>query len=202
MGYLFDPDNWEWVTSGNNLRFLLEGFLINLEIAAIAMVFSLIFGLLLALGRLSKLRPLSLAAGVWVDVWRNLPLIFIILYIFLAAPESWAQTWEDVAPGFLPEALRTGRVFAGLLALVLYNSAVIAEIMRAGILSLPRGQSEAALALGLGGAGQVLGRLGYTTLTWGRQALPSLNRLARALDRSVWDHVAAKYPAIDPWGTP
>jgi His/Glu/Gln/Arg/opine family amino acid ABC transporter permease subunit len=149
MSYLFDPDNWEWLTSGNNLRFLLEGFLINLEIAAIAIVLSLVFGLLLALGRLSRLRPLSLAAGVWVDVWRNLPLIFIILYLFLAAPESWARTWEDNAPGFLPEALQSGQVFAGILALVLYNSAVIAEIMRAGILSLDRGQGEAAASLGL-----------------------------------------------------
>ena len=149
MGYLFDPDNWEWVTSGNNLRFLLEAFLINLEIAAIAMVLSLIAGLLLALGRLARLRPLSMAAGAWVDVWRNLPLIFIMLYAFLAAPESWARAWEDNAPGFLPEALQSGRVFAGILALVLYNSAVLAEIMRAGILSMERGQADAAKALGL-----------------------------------------------------
>src|ERR687894_898580 len=149
MGYLFDPDNWEWVTSGNNLRFLLEAFLINLEIAAIAMVLSLIAGLLLALGRLARLRPLSLAAGAWVDVWRNLPLIFIMLYAFLAAPDSWSRTWEENAPGFLPEALQSGQVFAGILALVLYNSAVIAEIMRAGILSLDRGQGEAAASLGL-----------------------------------------------------
>src|SRR5918999_745804 len=104
MGYLFDPDNWEWVTSGNNLRFLLEGFLINLEIAAIAMVLSLIFGLLLALGRLSKLRPLGLAAGVWVDIWRNLPLIFIILYLFLAAPGlTYPQQLRYV---ILPQGLR------------------------------------------------------------------------------------------------
>jgi hypothetical protein len=39
------------------------------------------------------------------------------------------------------------------------------------------------------------------TLSWGRGTLPSLNRLARALDRSVWDHVTATYPAIEPWGT-
>ncbi len=149
MGYLFDPQNWEWVTTGNNLRYLLEGFLINLEIAVIAIVFSLIFGLLLALARLSTLRPLSVAGGVWVDVWRNLPLIFIILYLFLATPPSWARTYEDLAPGFFPEALQSGRVFAALLALVLYNSAVIAEIMRAGILSLDRGQGEAAAAVGL-----------------------------------------------------
>jgi His/Glu/Gln/Arg/opine family amino acid ABC transporter permease subunit len=149
MSYLFDPDNWEWVTSGNNARFLLEGFAVNLEIAAISIVLSLIVGLLLALARLSTLAPLSIAAGIWVDVWRNLPLIFIILYIFLAAPESWSRTWEDNAPGFLPEALQSGRVFAGIIALVLYNSAVLAEIMRAGILSLDRGQGEAAASLGL-----------------------------------------------------
>jgi len=149
VSYLFDPGNWEWLTTGNNLRFLLEGFLVNLEIAAIAIVFSLVFGLLLALARLSRLRPLSVAAGAWVDIWRNLPLIFIILYLFLASPPSWTNAYEDAAPGFLPEALQSGRVFAGLLALVLYNSAVIAEIMRAGILSLDRGQGEAAAALGL-----------------------------------------------------
>jgi His/Glu/Gln/Arg/opine family amino acid ABC transporter permease subunit len=149
VGYLFDPSNWEWLTSGNNLRFLLEGFLVNVEIAAIAIVFSLAFGLLLALARLSKLRPLSVAAGVWVDVWRNLPLIFIILYLALALPEPWKDAYESVVPSFFPEALQSGRVFAGILGLVLYNSAVIAEIMRAGILSLDRGQGEAAASLGL-----------------------------------------------------
>jgi His/Glu/Gln/Arg/opine family amino acid ABC transporter permease subunit len=149
MGYLFDPDNWEWLTSGNNARFLLEGFLVNLEIAAIAIVFSLAFGLLLALARLAKLRPLRVAAGIWIDVWRNLPLIFILLYLALAMPESWRRAYEDSVPAFFPEALQSGRVFAGILGLVLYNSAVIAEIMRAGILSLDRGQGEAAASLGL-----------------------------------------------------
>ncbi len=149
MGYLFDPDNWEWLTTGNNARFIVEGFLVNLQIAVIAIVFSLVVGLALALARLSKLKPLSVAAGVWVDVFRNLPLIFLILYLALAMPASWRNAYEDVAPGFLPEVLQTGRVFAALLALVLYNSAVLAEIMRAGILSLDRGQGEAASALGL-----------------------------------------------------
>jgi aspartate/glutamate/glutamine transport system permease protein len=149
MTYLFDPDNWEWLTTGNNMRFLLEGFAVNLEIAAISIVFSLIFGLLLALARISKLRLISFPAGVWVDVWRNLPLIFIILYLALALPESWRDAYEENVPSFFPEALQSGRVFAALLALVLYNSAVLCEIMRSGILSLERGQSEAALSLGL-----------------------------------------------------
>jgi His/Glu/Gln/Arg/opine family amino acid ABC transporter permease subunit len=149
MSYVFDPSNWEWVTTGNNLRYLLEGFAINLEIAAIAIVFSLIFGLLLALARISKLRLISIPAGIWVDVWRNLPLIFIILYLALAMPESWRDAYEENVPSFFPEALQSGRVLAALLALVLYNSAVLCEIMRSGILSLERGQGDAALSLGL-----------------------------------------------------
>jgi aspartate/glutamate/glutamine transport system permease protein len=149
MGYLFDPGNWEWLTTGNNVRFILEGFAVNLEIAVIAIVFSLIVGLALALLRLSKVKPISVVAGIWIDVFRNLPLIFLILYLALAMPQSWRTAYEDVAPGFLPEVLQTGRVFAALLALVLYNSAVIAEIMRAGIQSLDRGQGEASASLGL-----------------------------------------------------
>ncbi len=149
MGYLFDPDNWEWLTTGNNARFILEGFLVNLEIAIIAMVFSLLVGLALALMSIAKAKPVALAARTWIDIFRNLPLIFLILYLALAMPQSWRTTWEDIVPGFFPEALQSGRVFAALLALVLYNSAVIAEIMRAGIQSLDRGQGEAASALGL-----------------------------------------------------
>lgn len=149
MGYLFDPDNWEWLVTSNNARFLLEGFVVNVQIAIIAMVFSLIVGLALALARLSRNRVLRFAAGTWIDVWRNLPLIFVILYLAIALPESWRNLYENAAPGFFPEVLQTGRVFAALLALVLYNSAVLAEIMRAGIQSLDRGQSEAAAALGL-----------------------------------------------------
>jgi His/Glu/Gln/Arg/opine family amino acid ABC transporter permease subunit len=149
VDYLLSPANWEWLFTGNNARFILEGFLVNLQIALIAMVFSLLVGLALALLRLSVARPVSIAAGAWIDVFRNLPLIFLILYLALAMPQSWRRLWEDAAPDFLPEALQSGRVFAALLALVLYNSAVIAEIMRAGILSLDRGQGEAAQALGL-----------------------------------------------------
>jgi ABC-type amino acid transport system permease subunit len=105
--------------------------------------------LLLALGRVSKNPIVSIPAGLWVDIWRNLPLIFILLYLSLSLPESWNARYEDLVPGFLPEAFQSGRVLAGIMGLTLYNSAVIAEIMRAGIQSLERGQGEAAGALGL-----------------------------------------------------
>ena len=149
MGYLFDPHNWEWLIRSNNLQFLLEGFLVNIQIALIALVLSLAGGLGLALARLSRNRLVSFVAGIWIDVWRNLPVIFVILYLALAMPTSWREAYEGAVPGFLPDVLQAGRVFAALLALVLYNSAVLAEIMRAGIQSLERGQSEAAAALGL-----------------------------------------------------
>ena len=149
MSYLFDPDNWEWIVTGNNVRFILEGFLVNLEIAVIAMVLSLIVGLGLALARLAPWTPVSFVAGTWIDIFRNLPLIFIILYLALSIPGSWPDTYEDLIPSWFPEGLQSGRVLAAILGLVLYNSAVLAEIMRAGILSLDRGQNEAARALGM-----------------------------------------------------
>jgi His/Glu/Gln/Arg/opine family amino acid ABC transporter permease subunit len=149
LEFVFAPERWDWLFSGRSFVFLLEGLAVNLEMAVIAMVLSLIVGLLLALGRISKNPLLSKPVGVWIDVWRNLPLIFILLYLFLALPEWFKDAWERSAPGFLPEAFQSGQIAAAILGLTLYNSAVIAEIMRAGIQSLERGQGEAAAALGL-----------------------------------------------------
>jgi aspartate/glutamate/glutamine transport system permease protein len=149
MGYLVDPENWRWLFSGNNLRFLLSGFWINIQIAALAMVLSLCFGLGLALLRVSKRRAISLTAGIWIDVWRNLPLVFIILYLALAIPEPWRDVYQRSVPEWFPTAFHSPFFLAAVTALTLYNSAVLAEIMRAGIVSLERGQGEAAASLGL-----------------------------------------------------
>lgn len=140
---------FEWLGSGRNLEFILEGFLINLEIAIVAIVLSLVVGLTLALLRLSRNRFVSGAAGAWVDTFRNLPLIFLLLFLGLSMPGEWRDAWVDFVPGWAPAAYKSGFVLAAFMGLTLYNSAVIAEIMRAGILSLPRGQREAAAALGM-----------------------------------------------------
>ena len=149
MDYLFAPDRWEWLWYEGSFSFLIEGLLINIELALITMAMSLTVGLLLALARIAKNPVVKTPAGLWIDVWRNLPLIFILLYLSLGLPESISSVWEQAAPDFLPEALKSGRIVAAILGLTLYNSAVIAEIMRAGIQSLERGQGEAAAALGL-----------------------------------------------------
>ena len=100
--------------------------MINLQIAVIAIIFSLIFGLALALLRLSRLKPVSILAGGWVDVFRNLPLIFLILYMALFLPGSWKEAWEDLMPSWAPEAFQSGLVLGAFLGLMLYNSAVLA----------------------------------------------------------------------------
>ena len=82
--------------------------------------------------RISKRRLISVPAGIWVDVWRNLPLILIILYLALAVPTSWREAYADMIPGWFPEALQDELVLGALLGLVLYNSAVLCEIMRSG----------------------------------------------------------------------
>lgn len=126
--------------------FIGKGVLITLQLAVISMVLSLIFGVLLALMRLARhpymttgppratMLALSVPAGFLVQIVRAAPLYMLIIYSFIAAP----RLGIDMPPPV-----------AGVFALTLYTSSVLAEIMRAGILSLDRGQFEAALSLGL-----------------------------------------------------
>src|SRR3712207_8806173 len=100
------PAIFEWVGAGNNLRFILEGFLINLEIAVVAIALALVCGLALALLRLARNRVVSTLAGVWVDVFRNLPLLLLILFLFLWIPERARNSWEAAIPGWAPEAFQ------------------------------------------------------------------------------------------------
>lgn len=143
------PALLNWFGDNNNGRYIFEGFLTNLEIALISIIIAFAFGLVLALLRLVKNPLVSFAAGVWVDVFRNLPLILLILFMALLLPPTWRDAWTDNVPGWAPDAFESGLVLGAFLALILYNSAVLAEIMRSGILSLPRGQGEAAAALGM-----------------------------------------------------
>jgi len=132
--------------SGVIWKFIGQGVLITLQIAVVSILLSLIFGTLLALMRLArdpKLSPsaprvllvsISAPAGLLVQIVRASPLYMLIIYTFVAAP----RLGLDLAPKV-----------AGIIALTLYTSSVLAEIIRAGIVSLDRGQFEASLALGL-----------------------------------------------------
>lgn len=129
-----DAERWRPLVRADVARFLLGGLANTLKAALVAMGLALAVGGLLALGRLARSAPVRWLAGAYVEFFRGVPLILLILFSGLGLPKYGLD---------LP-------VFWFLvLALVAYNSAVLAEIMRAGVLSLDRGQSEAAYAIGL-----------------------------------------------------
>jgi glutamate transport system permease protein len=129
-----DPELWRVLTDGAVQRLIGRGLVATLRAAVVAMALSIAVGAVLAVGRLSRRAWVARPAGAWVELFRGLPLLLLILFLFLG----------------LPAVGVTISVFWALVAgLTLYNSAVIGEIFRAGILSLPRGQTEAAYAIGL-----------------------------------------------------
>ncbi|HEX3622340.1 MAG TPA: amino acid ABC transporter permease [Acidimicrobiales bacterium] len=115
-------------------KFLLLGLWVTVKTAVAAMVTAVVVGVLLALGRLSRNGPVRWLSGAYVEVFRAMPLILLMYFVALALPKY------SIHPS----------PFQGVvLALTIYNGAVLGEIFRAGILSLDRGQSEAASALGM-----------------------------------------------------
>jgi polar amino acid transport system permease protein len=116
------------------LPVLLDGLQVTLELAALAIAASLVWGLVVVLGRLSQLRGLSLLSAGYVQLVRNTP-VLVQMYFFYF--------------GFAMAGLRLSGFVAGLLALVLQNGGYMAEIYRAGIASVGQRQQEAGLALGM-----------------------------------------------------
>ncbi|MDQ3502928.1 MAG: amino acid ABC transporter permease [Actinomycetota bacterium] len=116
-------------------RRLWTGLRNTLKAAAYALVLALVLGTVLAFGRLSGRTFLRVPAIAIIEFFRGVPLLLLILFFFLAFPLAFGI---DVPP-----------LYALVFGLTLYNGAVIAEIIRAGVLSLPKGQTEAALATGL-----------------------------------------------------
>ena len=113
---------------------MLEGSEVTLEIFCVTLVLALPLGILAALGRLSKLRPLSLFMEFYIWLMRGTPLMLQLLFVYFALP---------MVGILLPD------LAAALLAFTLNYAAYFAEIFRAGIQSIPRGQYEAAKTLGM-----------------------------------------------------
>lgn len=118
-------------------QFILPGLVNTLEAAALSIVIALPIGALLGIGRLSEHKWVRIPAAVIVEFFRAIPVL--LLMVFAAAYYSY---YTDVASDSRP-------LFAAVTGLVLYNGSVLAEVFRAGILSLPKGQNEAASALGM-----------------------------------------------------
>lgn len=138
---LFEYRYWKAFLDPEIWVFLLAGLQLTVSMAVIAIVLSLIFGTLFALGRISRFPLLHYPAVLYIEVIRALPVIFLIFFTFFAGARGFSIgglrfSWGDP-------------VVAAIIALTAYTSAVNAEIIRAGILSIERGQVDASRSLGL-----------------------------------------------------
>jgi aspartate/glutamate/glutamine transport system permease protein len=139
---LFEYRYWKAFLEWEIWVFLLTGFQTTLIIAFFAIILSLIFGTLLAMARLSRFRVIQLPASLYIETIRALPVLLIIFFMFFGGAKGFTilgvrLSWEDP-------------IVAAILALTIYTSAINAEIVRAGIVSIDKGQFEASRALGLG----------------------------------------------------
>lgn len=133
---LLDPNLWApMVEPLTWWAYLVPGLWKTLQAAALAVVASGILGLVLASMRMSHVRVLSVVGGTLIEVMRAIPVLMMMLF--------WYFALRRFVGG---DALALSAVVMGL---TLYNAAVIAELIRSGVRSLPKGQREAASALGL-----------------------------------------------------
>jgi putative glutamine transport system permease protein len=112
----------------------MDGFLNTLYSSIIALFFSLIIGTLMAILQLSKKKWINILANAYVEFFKNIPLLIIVMFFYVVIPLYWFSM-----NGFT----------AGTIGLTIYTSAFIAETVRAGIMGVPKGQTEAGLSTGL-----------------------------------------------------
>ena len=127
----FDPEIFEAMTQPNIWRAIGQGLWATVSAAAIAIVLAVIFGAVFAVARLSDHAWIRWPAVVVVEFFRAVPLLLLILFLFIAYSDFLTDFWALV------------------LALMLYNGSVLAEVFRAGINAVPKGQSEASYAIGM-----------------------------------------------------
>jgi len=118
------------------LPLFLKGVFLTLEISFFAILLGLPIGILAAVARTSRFKILNFVGAVYVEVFRNTPLLIQIFIIFFGLPGL---------------GIKLSPYISGLTALVLYVGAYNAEVIRAGLEAVPRGQIEAAKSLGLTG---------------------------------------------------
>ncbi len=146
------PGNWDLFRQWPYWRFLFEGLWLSARIAAYSIVLSLALGVTMSVLRLAPARPLRWIATAYVETMRATPLLLLLFFVFFGASSfntGWAKG-VPIATLFVDDNNGDLTPLASaVIALTLYNSAVVAEIMRAGILSIARGIIEASRCLGL-----------------------------------------------------
>jgi glutamate transport system permease protein len=128
-----------FITAGTWTEFIIPGLTATLKAAALAAVFALVLGAAFGLARLSDHGWIRRPAGAVVEIFRSIPLLLLIFFMAYLSPTLFGSGDYTLL------ALVGG--------LAMYNGSVLAEVLRAGVLAVPAGQSEAAYALGLRKAG-------------------------------------------------
>ncbi len=124
--------NWDVLV--NSFPLLLSGLKITLFLGVVAIIAGLVLGLIVALVRLYGVKPARIIAKIYIDIFRSIPILVLLIVVYYALP-------------FV--GLRLSPFMSAALALTLVSGAYTAEIFRAGIEAIPRGQFEASQALGL-----------------------------------------------------
>ncbi|AKJ27689.1 amino acid ABC transporter permease [Caldimonas brevitalea] len=122
--------NWELISN-----FVQKGFFFSIQLTLVAMIGGIVLGTLLAMMRLSGIKPLEWIATIYVNGLRSIPLVMVILWFFLLVPFVLGRPVGAEASAFI--------------TFTLFEAAYYSEIMRAGIQSIPRGQVFAGQAIGL-----------------------------------------------------
>jgi glutamate/aspartate transport system permease protein len=120
-----------------------EGMTFTVTLTLLAMTGGIIFGTLLAMMRLSSIKPVSVIAGGYVNLMRSIPLVLVIFWFFFLVP--YIGAWVIGAK----EPIRVGAFWSSVITFTMFEAAYYCEIMRAGIQSIARGQVWAGYALGL-----------------------------------------------------
>ncbi|RHW48914.1 MULTISPECIES: amino acid ABC transporter permease [Lactobacillus] len=126
--------NWINALSWLNLRFLLMGLWVTIYISVISVILSFIIGSILGIIRYSKIKWISKIVGFIIDIIRNVPLLLIIFFTYFGLPNF----------GLRPETIP-----AAIIAMTVFESSMIAEIVRSGIQSVSEGQMEGARSTGM-----------------------------------------------------
>lgn len=126
-----EPAKWYPFTFAQIQMVLLQGMLATLKVAVVASILAMVVGIVFALLRLSSKKVISVPGTIVLEFFRGVPVLLLIFAMFLMFGNQIGAFWSVV------------------FGLTLYNGMVLAEIIRAGILAVPTGQREAAMAIGL-----------------------------------------------------
>lgn len=154
IGALLFYQVWASEVYSSAMRLLAKGIGLTIFVTVVAYAMACVLGLLLALAGLSRFRAIRQVARFYIEVVRGVPIMVLLLYVaFVAAPGAiYGWNWLTAHLGLEPVKTRDfPLLWRAIIALTLAYSAFLAEVFRAGLQAVDKGQIEAAQALGLSG---------------------------------------------------